>query len=129
MRLADTDNLGHINNISYIAYLETIRTEWYSKLKNSRTYLDGDGWDWILGEINIRFMKEVNLSDNIKVLMWVSRIGSKSWDFEYVIVNQKNEIVTRATTTQIAFDYNAKRSQTIPDMIRLDLEQRLLVLD
>ncbi|OLS16985.1 MAG: hypothetical protein HeimC2_45630 [Candidatus Heimdallarchaeota archaeon LC_2] len=28
LRLADTDNLGHLNNVAYIEFLETARTEW-----------------------------------------------------------------------------------------------------
>ncbi|MFQ5583336.1 MAG: acyl-CoA thioesterase, partial [Calditrichia bacterium] len=53
---------------------------------SSFVFSPGDGWDWILGEIRIKFRKEGRLADRLSILMWCSRIGSKSWDFSYAIV-------------------------------------------
>jgi acyl-CoA thioester hydrolase len=123
LRLADTDSLGHLSNVSYVEYIETARTEWHTFIKNKRTALDG-GWDWILGEIKIKFRKEGYLSDILNILMWCSRIGSKSWDFSYAIINGKNEIIAIAQTTQIAFNYSENTSMLIPNEIKEDLETR-----
>ncbi len=123
-RLADTDNLGHLNNVAYIEFLETARTEWYAHVKGDRVSLDSSGWDWILGGIQIKFIKEACLSDLITVRMWCSRIGSKSWDFSYAIMNQKDELISQALTSQIGFNYEEKRSKMIPEDILEDLRSR-----
>lgn len=124
LRLADTDSLGHLNNVAYIEFLETARTEWHAHVKQGRAYLDSGKWDWILGELRIRFMKEGYLSDKLKVLMWCSRIGGKSWDFSYIMVNESEETVVIAQTSHVAYNYSKLESIAIPDDIRKDLTNR-----
>ncbi|MCE7737455.1 MAG: acyl-CoA thioesterase [Candidatus Heimdallarchaeota archaeon] len=123
LRLADTDSLGHLSNVAYIEFLETARTEWHAYTKKQRGVLD-NGWDWILGEIRIKFKKEGYLSDKLEVLMWCSRIGTKSWNFSYAMINDKSEIIAIAQTTQISYNYVANKSQTIPDDVLQDLQSR-----
>lgn len=123
LRLRDTDSLGHLSNVSYIEYIETARTEWHAHCKKDRSALN-DGWDWILGEIKIKFKKEGCLSDTLEVLMWCSRIGKKSWDFSYAFVNEIDAIIAIAQTTQIAYNYSSSESQTISSEILVDLESR-----
>ncbi|OLS16983.1 MAG: 1,4-dihydroxy-2-naphthoyl-CoA hydrolase [Candidatus Heimdallarchaeota archaeon LC_2] len=124
LRLADTDNLGHLNNVAYIEFLETARTEWHAHVKESREFLDNGKWDWILGEIRIRFMKEAYLSDKLVVIMWCSRIGRKSWDFSYMMVNENEDVVVIAQTSHIAYDYGNLKSKPLPNDILKDLTLR-----
>ncbi|MHA2250047.1 MAG: acyl-CoA thioesterase [Candidatus Kariarchaeaceae archaeon] len=123
-RLADTDNLGHLNNVAYIEFLETARTEWFASVTGDRRSLDSSGWEWILGAIEIKFVKEACLSDILSVYMWCSRIGTKSWDFSYAIINQKNELIAQAKTSQVGFDYETKASMFISTRILDDLNSR-----
>ncbi len=122
MRLADTDSLGHVNNAAFVKFLEYARTEWHVHVKGSRESLNN--WDWILGSVSIRFIKQAKLSDSLIVYLWSSKIGNKSWEFSYTIVNQNEEIVSIATSTQIGFDYDLQVTIPIPTDIRLDLEKR-----
>ncbi|MHA2168937.1 MAG: acyl-CoA thioesterase [Candidatus Kariarchaeaceae archaeon] len=124
-RLADTDNLGHLNNVAYIEFLETARTEWYAQVSGSRKSLDSTGWEWILGSIQIKFVKEVYLSDQLTVYMWCSRIGTKSFEFSYALINQKDELVSQAQTTQIGYDFDTNTSRTISQKTLDDLRSRL----
>ncbi len=122
MRLADTDSLGHVNNAAFIKFLEFARTEWHVHVKGSRESLNH--WDWILGGVSIRFLKQAKLSDSLTVYLWNSKIGNKSWEFSYIITNQNNEIVSIATSSQIGFDYVLQTTIPIPSDIRSDLEKR-----
>ncbi|MHA2089523.1 MAG: acyl-CoA thioesterase [Candidatus Kariarchaeaceae archaeon] len=124
-RLADTDNLGHLNNVAYIEFLETARTEWHAHVSGSRKSLDSRGWEWILGSLQIKFMKEVCLSDQITVYMWCSRIGTKSFEFSYALLNQKDELVSTAQTTQVGFDFETNTSRTVSQKTLDDLRSRL----
>lgn len=124
LRLADTDSLGHLSNVAYIEFLETARTEWHAYTKKQRGVLN-NGWDWILGEIRIKFKKEGYLSDKLTVLMWCSRIGTKSWNFSYAMINDKSEIIAIAQTSQISYDYAGNKSQLIPEDVLQDLQSRM----
>jgi len=123
LRLADTDNLGHINNAAFVLYMETARTEWHAHVRKKRA-LEVTDWDWILGGIYLRFVKELFLSDELYVYLWCSNVGNKSWDFAYAIVNQREELIAKAKTTQISFDYAAHKSAIIASDILGDLNSR-----
>ncbi len=125
MRLADTDNVGHLNNAAYIKFIETVRTEWQAFVMNGREFLNSGKWGWILGEIRIKFKKEAYLSDEIIVMMWSSKIGNKSWEFSYVLTNSKDDIIAIAQTSHVAYDYNNRKSILIPTNIKSDLEKRV----
>ena len=120
LRFCDLDGLGHINNAIYVTYMELARTYWQKEIKESL-----ESFDWILGSIHVRFIKEALITDKIRIFMWVSRIGTKSWDFTYAIVNQNDEIIAKSASTQIGFDYKLKRSAEISEDIITDINGRL----
>ena len=120
IRFCDLDGLGHINNAIYVTYMELARTYWQKEIKESL-----ESFDWILGSVHVRYVKEALITDDIRIFMWVSRIGVKSWDFSYAIVNQNDEIVAKAKSTQIGYDYDLKQSTAISKDIVDDINGRL----
>ncbi len=120
LRFCDLDGLGHINNAIYVTYMELARTYWQKEIKSSL-----ESFDWILGSIHVRFIKEALITDAIRIFMWVSRIGTKSWDFTYAFINQKDEIIAKAASTQIGFDYKLKKSAEISEDIVADINRRV----
>ena len=120
VRFNDTDGLGHLNNAIYVTYMELARTYWHYEnigLESAQSF------NWILGSVSVRFIQEGQLTDKIRVYMWVSRIGSKSWDFSYAIV-AGDQIIAKATSTQIGFNYQEKKSVEISLLILEDLKNR-----
>lgn len=120
LRFCDLDGLGHINNAIYVTYMELARTYWQKEIKESL-----ESFDWILGSIHVRYIKEARITDDIRIFMWVSRIGTKSWDFSYAFVNQKDDIFAKAKSTQIGFNYELKQSAAISEDIIKDINGRL----
>jgi acyl-CoA thioesterase FadM len=48
------------------------------------------------------------------VKMWTSRIGGKSWDFDYEIKDAKTGVVyATAKTVQVAYDYQLEKSDIL----------------
>lgn len=119
LRFCDLDGLGHINNAIYVTYMELARTYWQKEIKESL-----ESFDWILGSIHVRYIKEARITDDIRIFMWVSRIGTKSWDFTYAVINQNDEVVAKAASTQIGYNYELKQSSIISQDIIDDIKSR-----
>jgi acyl-CoA thioester hydrolase len=112
----DLDAMGHVNNASFITYLETTRTEFYSEAFNITKYQD---FQFILGDIYCRYLSPAYMNENLVISLCVGEIGSRSFKFEYLISEKTTgRIVCEARTTQIMFDYKNQKTFQIPDDVK-----------
>jgi len=117
MRFADLDMLGHVNNAVYFTYMEVGRTKYWNHAIN---------WDWhktgvIIGQASIDYLAPLFLGDKITMYVRTSRIGTTSFDLEYLIVkdvNGKEVTCSKGKTVCVAFDYSSKKPVPIPDRDR-----------
>lgn len=75
--------------------------------------------------LNIDFIKEMYLGDDVEITTVVKRIGDSSFVLHQEIY-QKQSLCARGTVTFIHFDASTKKAKTIPNDIRLKLEQHLI---
>lgn len=116
MRWSDCDMLGHVNNAVYLTYGEQARTFYCEKL----------GWDWmthgiILAKVEVNYRKPLLLHDKPFVYSRTSRTGNKSFDMEYVIMDEKNEtheIVADMKATLVMLNYKTGITFPIPEEVR-----------
>ncbi|MBB2145077.1 acyl-CoA thioesterase [Pedobacter sp. LMG 31464] len=117
MRFADLDMMGHVNNAVYFTYMEIARTKYWNHAIN---------WDWhatgvVIGQASIDYIAPLFLGDKITMYVRTSRIGTTSFDLEYLIVkavNGKEIICSKGKTVCVAFDYISKKPAAIPDKER-----------
>lgn len=113
-RFADFDMMGHVNNAVYFTYMEIARTKYWKQAIN---------WDWentgvVIARASLDYIHPVYLKDKISMYVRSSRIGSTSFDLEYLLVkhvNNKEEICARGKSVCVAFDYAAKKPTPIPE--------------
>lgn len=113
MRFADLDMMGHVNNAIYFTYMEVGRTKYWKH---------AIGWDWaktgvVIGSASIDYIAPLLLGDKISMYIKTSRIGTTSFDLEYLIVKEKNgkEIIcSKGKTVCVAFDYQSQKPIAIP---------------
>lgn len=113
MRFADFDMMGHVNNAVYFTYLEIARTKYWKQ---------AIGWDWkktgvVIGNATLKYLAPIHLEDKVSIYVRTSRIGTRSFDLEYMIVKLKNSeevVCSKGKTTCVAFDYQTKTSASIP---------------
>lgn len=121
LRWSDADEMGHINNATYLTYLEEARIQYMQEVMN---------WNWletglILARCEIDFKKPLFATDILTVYLRTIRIGNTSFDFEYVLLNNKDEVVAQAKTVKVVYDYQAHQPAPIPEKIRSKLEAEL----
>lgn len=118
-RFRDTDMLGHVNNAVYLTYLEIARSEWFMQIRHA-----GSTFTFILARMEIDYTHPIVLGEDIKVKMWVSSIGNKSWVFDYIITSPDGSVMyAKASSVQVFYDYQKNTSRALPDDVRVELER------
>ncbi len=117
IRFADLDGLGHVNNAVYFTYMEAARLLYFREVigwAGERTKLGV-----ILARATCDFKLPLSFDDAIAVHIRITRLGHKSFDFEYAIVRQADQaLAALGTTVQVAYDYKTNVSMPVPDVWR-----------
>ncbi len=124
IRFSDLDAFNHVNNACYLTYIEQARIEYFSDIV---------GWDYnwskkgiILAKATVDFIFPIHMKDEVHVYTHCNRMGTKSFDLQYRIIkieNEKEVLLSDASTVMVAFDYDLQKSIEIPaewkDLIRV----------
>ena len=121
VRFRDTDMLGHVNNAVYATYFESGRLEYWAELNGGHSF---ENWPFILARTEIDFLMEAHAAQELTLGIRVSRLGSKSFDLEYLLVrNEDGAAVARGRSVQVMFDYRTKQTLPISDETRAQLTE------
>ena len=110
VQFRDIDVMGHVNNATYLQYMETGRVELARKLGQVR---EGFRGGFIVASARCEFKKPIRDERRITVSVWVSRIGDRSWDLDYSIHGPRGVQYAVGRTTQVAYDYKARSAVKI----------------
>jgi acyl-CoA thioester hydrolase len=112
-RFTDIDLMGHVNNATYLTYLEEARLYYAHDVFRGGIKAESPGM--IMVKASIDYLLPIYLGDPIHIYTRCSRFGRKSFDLSYVIVKEADErLLSVATTTLVAYDYSRLKSVIIP---------------
>ena len=106
-RFRDLDSMGHMNNAVYATFLEQPRLAFLSQY-------GAHVQNMILARLEIDFRSPVEFGETIEIAVTPTRVGTKSFDLEYVL-RADERVVAEAKTVLVAYDYAEARSVEIPD--------------
>ncbi|HUF46998.1 MAG TPA: thioesterase family protein [Vicinamibacterales bacterium] len=122
VRFSDCDPLGHVNNATYLTYLEQPRIIlWGAQLGFSSRRPAGDrrGEGFILARCEINFRAQAHDGDRLEVRLALTGFGRSTATYEYEIVDLADgHLVVSARTVQVWFDYDASRSVPITEELK-----------
>lgn len=119
-RFRDTDQVGHVNNAVFLTYLELGRTGWIKTIRPSQP---NNRFFFIIARIEIDYINPIHAKNEIQGNMWVSKIGNKSWEFSYTLINLENEqIFAKAKSIQVSYDFANDNTTPITDNLRDQLK-------
>lgn len=108
VRFNDIDGMGHVNNALFLTYFEHCRMRYFTEVAGSRSERD---FPFILAHAALDYKAPMKMGAHPQVKMWTSRIGGKSWDFDYEVKDAKTAIVyATGKTVQVAYDYKLEKS-------------------
>jgi acyl-CoA thioester hydrolase len=115
VRFSDLDAMQHVNNATYLSYLEEARIDYFNKLFNRRK--ESLDFEAVVGRIEINYIFPIVLGDKVEVFTRVSKLGNKSVDVEHIIAICKNSKFVKAATAVtklVYYDYKAQTTMVIP---------------
>ncbi len=121
LRFSDEDNMGHINNVAYAAYVEQARVAFVDALLKSG---GSGGIDYILVNVNIDFHREMHFPGAVDIGARLIRIGNKSITTSYGLFKDSENVAT-AGSVNVFFDTKSGKTVPIPDDLRKILEDEL----
>lgn len=124
IRFCDTDALGHVNNSNYLSYMELARISYIDTVFGNTIDWSGNGV--ILAKAVVDFKLPVMLEDKLFVYIRTSRLGTKSFDIEYLFVREKNgenEVVSSGSTVMVAYNYATNKTVEILPEWRKRIEE------
>ncbi|MFL5753541.1 MAG: acyl-CoA thioesterase [Bacteroidia bacterium] len=126
IRFADADLAGHVNNAVILSYFETARVAFLDEMIGKEN--DWKSRSLILARTEVDYLKPIYLNDDIKVYSRISRIGSKSFTMENLLVktDQGKEIpAARASFVLVCMDYIKKQTIEIPPAWKQKFQEEL----
>jgi acyl-CoA thioester hydrolase len=120
IRFRDIDALDHVNHAVMLTYAETIRCDWFQDIAG---YPSMANLPFIIASAHIEYKAPIAKADPVEIAMWTSRLGGKSWDFDYEIRHASTKAVyATIRTVQVGFDYKAQATTAPPAKVRQLLE-------
>jgi acyl-CoA thioester hydrolase len=112
---SDIDLLQHVNNVAYIRWCETVRTEYFARVIGDINSEFG----MIQANIAFAYERQLHYREEIAIGVKISRIGTKSLDFSYEVWSvTNNHRAAHGTTTVVAYDFVNRKTIAVPDSWR-----------
>lgn len=129
LRWADMDSLGHVNNVTYVDYLQESRVDML------RVHAAAAGGEELAGDtVVVRHEVEfvaplVFRFEPVRIESWVTRIRRASFTMAYEILDELPDggrhVYTRARTVLTPYVFEAERPRRILEAERAVLERFL----
>lgn len=114
-RMTDYDPFGHLNNVSYVNFLEVARLEGFSK----HLKLDLSKTSALTAKTEIEYLRPAPFGVPLTVNMGVKAVGTKSSTLSFEIVDRRDHSVVfaRATLAQVALDVQTGKTCQMPEHV------------
>ena len=118
-RFRDLDPMGHVNNAVFLTWMETARIE-FLRAAGALATPDTEEMAMILARAEVDFRSPVRFGEDVAVGVRPTRLGTKSFDLEYVLCAD-DRLVAEAKTVLVAYDYARAETIVLPDDWRRSL--------
>jgi len=129
-RFSDTDAMGHVNNASYLTYVEIARLAYYEQVTGQPLPLwtHGAHEGMILAEIRITYRNPAFYGETITVETRVDRIGRTSFSMVHRLTVPQSRygparLIAVADSVLVSYDYRVERPTTTPEEWRAAIER------
>lgn len=120
-RFKDTDALSHINNASFITWIEEARTPIF-KIFNPD--LSIEKWNLIIARVEMDFLAQCYYGKTVAIESLIEKIGNSSLTIQHEL-SQDGVKIGKGKSIMVHFDYHTNKSVPIPDHIKEALKPHL----
>lgn len=112
------DEMGHVNNVVYIQWMQDAATAHSAALGADLPYYLKLGGGWVVKSHHIEYVSPALRDDEIIIQTWVSTKGRRSSLRKFIFRNQSDgRILAKAETMWVFIDFKTARPIPIPDEV------------
>jgi len=113
IRFKDLDKQGHVNNANHLTYAETARVAYFREVLGKD--VDWNSTGLLLARTEIDYLQPIFLEDDLKILSSVTKLGTKSFDMENILIGSQEVIFAKVKSVFVCYDYQVRNSIAIPE--------------
>jgi acyl-CoA thioester hydrolase len=123
LRWSDMDAFGHVNNTTFFTYLEEARVDLLFVHAGDTVARERLSSGIVVARHEIDYKAPlVFRPEPVAVDVWVSRLGSSSFELRYEVLDEGGPLYARAATVLVPYDVDAGRPRRVSDEERSALE-------
>lgn len=120
-RWKDNDVYGHVNNVEYYSYFDTVINHYL--IKNGGLDIHSGQTIGVCAESHCRFLAAVAFPDPVEAGLRVGHLGGSSVRYEIGLFGSDGEPLAEGWFVHVFVDRESRRAAGVPDSIRSALEQ------
>lgn len=117
VRYGETDQMGVVYHGNYAQYCEIGRVEWLRSLGISYKSMEENGIMLPVVSLRLNYKKSAVYDDLITVETKLKKTPSVKIEFDYVIYNEKQEVLVEANTVLAFINMKTNKPMRCPDYI------------
>lgn len=122
-RFNETDAFGHINNVSYFAYFEQARLDYFEHLnlldEFSISRIEAFKDNLIVSaNLECHYLSQLYYGQNIEIFVRTSKIGRSSFELEYCLLEDKKLIAAIGRGSIVYINKKSGKSTPLPEDIK-----------
>ena len=116
IRITDINYGNHVGNDAFVSIIHEARIQWLRLHDYSEMNFAGTGL--IMSDLAIEFKQESFYGDIVNIALFAGEISRVSFELYYqlsTLRGDKQILLAKAKTGMICFDYNSKKTVSIPE--------------
>jgi len=119
IRHYELDFLGHLNNASYVRFMQEAAIEASTEAGFSPQWYRENGTGWVIRQLEIRYHAQVRYGEELEIKTWVSDMKRVTSHREYLLTRAHDgALVARARVNWVYLALNTGAPQRIPEYFR-----------
>lgn len=114
---SDLDMYEHVNNVSYMRYLQSGRVNFW-EASGIHEFYQSSNQGTMLVSTKCDFRMPLFYPGNAIIKTKLDFIGNKSFGLKHIILNEQNEICAEGIDVVVCYDFEAKKTIPVPDWMR-----------
>ena len=124
-RWHDNDIYGHVNNVDYYAFFDTVINEWL--IREGGLDIHGGATIGLCAESHCKFLAPVSFPETIEAALRVGHLSNRAVRYEIELYTKGiDDPIAEGWFVHVFVDREERKATPIPDNIRASLE-RLIV--
>ena len=117
VRYGETDQMCFVHHSNFLKYFELARIEWLLDLGISYANMELDGILMPVVSAKVKFKIPLLFGDEFNVRVSLKKEPKATLEFDYIIVNQKDEIICTGNTVLAFLSSKKKRPIRCPKFL------------